>query len=361
MGSAANFLLPDNGAMDYQTGRADLLTERTTLLDVWERNPPSIPGHRYPWIYGPDSPAGAASWLLRHRDAVVGSVGLTTRMFRRAGQRVAAGQSIDLVIDRSYRSVGPAIMLQRAVTAFLDEQNLSFVYAFPTEKSDLVLKRVGYASLGSMERWTRVLNAEDKLRPHLRLGWATKAAARVVEGGMWATSREVFYRRPADVRTELRDNFDDRFDELWAANEGRAETVGVRTAEYLNWRFGRAPHAKYHVFCVERPHGRLLGYVVYCESDRSFAIADLLTDNVNALDTLIPEFLRHARSAGAFSVSMTYLGWETLGQRLGRYGFWRRPEDSPILIFPGAHRSESERAQMLDCRSWYLTEADRDV
>ena len=59
-----------------------------------------------------------------------------------------AAISADFAIDPAYRGFGPALALQRA-TLVLDEQGMLCAYGCPNELSEPIVKRVGYADVGS--------------------------------------------------------------------------------------------------------------------------------------------------------------------------------------------------------------------
>lgn len=345
----------------YRAERADASTDQREILGIWKRNRPNSLDQRFSWMYGPDSQAGARAWLLHSRNGIVGTGGLATRVFRSGTRTWRAGQAVDLVVDRGHRTVGPALVVQRAVTGSVAEGDLDCVYGFPNGKSDRVMLRAGYVPLGQFTRWTRILKSESQLEPYLSSTWMVKGASCIVDATMRLRAGELFYRQGRWIRTEVRQSFDDRFDRLWEAVSGRPDIVGERTARYLNWRFARCPHRSYHVLCVERLRGHLIGYIVYYRRENSLMLADVLTERDDDLDVLIPEFLRHARSTGAVSATIAYVGWESLGRKLHRYSFLKRQDDAAVVLFVGSRGTESERQELLDRSSWYLTGADGDV
>lgn len=345
--------------MSYTISQLDQDRDREAILDLWTRNLPDASADRYAWLYQTGT---ATSWLLTaDQGAVVGATGLMDRALRVLGSRVRAGQAIDLNVDKDHRSVGPALGLQRAVTANVNSRQYGLIYALPIAQSEPVLRRAGYRVLGEMGRWAKPLCCQDVLRGWLRRPLPRKAAATVVNRLLHLATAETYYRRPAGVRVETTDRFDRRFDVLWETASQQFPVVGERTSQYLTWRFCRCPEIRHQVFCLLGADGQLLAYLVYHRREGTIYISDFLFANPQTLDVLLAEFLRRMRREKAKAVITAYLGPELVCRKLRRFGFWRRPAARRVLLCVDRQQFGARLEEVFDTENWYLTRADADT
>lgn len=335
--------------------------DRRELLALWARNVSDapkcrdVPEARYDWLYR--QRANSRSWLLRTSDGeLVGAAGLMYRHVHLRQGMVPMAQAIDLVIDRNHRTFGPAVHLQRTVAGALAESGLSLAYAFPSRTSEMVLMRAGYRKIGALQRWTRILHYERVLRR-----WLPGAFARVCGGALSAVDRtmtaEQRHPLPIGWRLEMRQDFDESFDDLWQRALVNFEWIGDRSAEYLTWRFNQHPTRIYSTLALVDTQRTLLGYIVSYEKDSAVYVADTLAVDTKSWKTLVSCFLRRLHSASATSVTLLHFGTPPFEQLLGELGFWRRGLDTSILVCP----AQLSDGALPDPRLWYMTEADRDI
>lgn len=360
-------------AAGYSLRELSAAADRAQVLDLWRRNLPGAGEARYTWLYerGP-----ALGWLLETDGGrCVGMAGIMQRKFHCGGVDATIGQAVDFNIDPGHRSGGPALKLQRAVTATVTAGRFPLLYAFPNDQSKPVLERVGYRPLGPFGRWVKLLRSEVRLQRCLRYPALTKVIAGAVDLGLRLTSRESRESAPKELRFDVINSFDDRFDQLWQRARGAMQFIGERTAEYLNWRFAQAPDIRHSALTMTDEAGRLSGYIVYCRQGNTILVGDLLADDTRRMEPLLGEFIRRMRWERAESVTLTFLGPTYIEDLLERFGFWRRPSDWTVLIHPPlasasrlgtSHPSaprlgDMDAATVLDSTRWWLTRADVDT
>lgn len=345
--------------MDYTISKPDLDRDRAAVLDLWMRNLPDACADRYQWLYRTET---ATAWVLRDKEgSLVGATGLMERAMRVLGDSVRAGQAIDLNVDKEHRTIGPALGLQRAVTANVKSREYGLIYAMPNAQSELVLRRAGYKVLGDVGRWGKPLCCQEILSRWLRSKLLRKTAALLIDPLLRLVSPETYYRRPAGLHVEVADQFDRRFDALWEAAAQQFRIIGERTSAYLNWRFCRCPEVRHRVLCLCGADGELLAYLVYYRHAGTVYIGDFLFADPQTLDLLLAEFLRRMRREKAQAVIAVYLGPDLVCQKLRRFGFWQRPSPWKALVCVDRQRFGSELDHVLDTENWYLTRADVDT
>ena len=120
--------------MTVQIRPVNLDTEHEDLLGVLERNLPDLPhGRRFKWLYRDGYLGPAWSWLLWDSESrhPVGVASMFRRAIWRGGKVEMCGQVGDFAIDPSHRSLGPAVMLQRATFGPVDSGELTLRYDCP--------------------------------------------------------------------------------------------------------------------------------------------------------------------------------------------------------------------------------------
>lgn len=345
-------------ANNYAIAPLDAHADRDVVRELWRRNLPTADAARWEWLYerGP-----ARGFLLHTAGGVcVGSCGYMRRTMRIDGRSVVAGQAIDLNVDAEHRTIGPALKLQRAVASTVGPDGLRLMYAFPNAQSESVLQRLGYRSLGTFERWAKLLRSESRLRGRIRSQWLSKAAAFAVDAGMRIAHREPTFTPPPGTRFELVERFDRRFDDLDRRVGSARPIAGERTADYLNWRFAERPGGAHRALLMLDGGGAAAAYMVFHRRDDAVSIDDLSFADVAAWPVLVAEFLRRMRLERAAAVTVAFLGPAEPLDVLQRFGFWRRPSKWNVLV----HSAEPDAAatrRLLQPERWWLTRADVDT
>lgn len=346
--------------MNYVVTEPDPTRDRGEILTLWRRNLPEATAARYAWLYesGP-----ATSWLATTpAGSAVGATGLMGRRMKLYDRVCEVGQAIDLNVDHEHRTIGPALKLQRALTGSLAARRIPLVYAMPVPQADAVMRRIGYKLLGTIDRWTKPLRSEYKLKNYLKFAWPTIGAAFVVDQALKLRSAERFHRRPDGCRTEVTQTFDRRFDDLWDVASRQFAIIGERSVAYLNWRYHACPEVQHRAFCVSDAAHPLLGYVVYHRDEQGFAsVSDLLFSDESALDLLLAEFIHHARAERLNAIHFVYFGSRAVTDRLQRFGFFQRQSDRRLHVYLTQGSDDSDQAGILNRENWFLTRADADT
>ena len=290
----------------------------------------------------------------------VGSVGLMRRTVRVFGERLEAGHSIDVNMDREHRTLDPAVELKRSMTELI-EQEKDFVYALPAGNAEHACGFLGFQRLGYIERWVTPLRLEGVLAGRLSSPLARRMAARILEPLLALWRRPLFRPRPRDVSFQLVDAFDARFDALWERTAQRLPIAGERTAGYLCWRFGHCPAAGHRIACLTRRDGSLDAYLVYSLHDTVVYINDLLFVEPEHFEWLLAEFLRQICGPQVSAVVVFYLGSPAVAAILQRLGFWKRPQKWPVMLKQNTRRENCRRDRLFDASCWHLTRADIDT
>lgn len=341
---------------------ADLARDRREIEPLWERAFGVSPRRYENYL---TNPYGKASiWVYRPEGhSIHGAFGLHAQRLSLGGQVHSVGQIGNLAVDTAYRSAGPALRLQRTLLGSLADSDRTLIMGI-TEEAIPLLRRAGCKSVGTVERWVKIIRSETQLKKRLRPAWLAKVAAPVVDVGLRLKSRETFVRGSAAVTVGFGHTFDARFDRLWERVGSRFPIATQRTSEYLTWRFHGGEESTFKTFWMADKQGELLGYVVFeVLRNANIEVADVMFDGTAALDQLLSEFLRQMRSPNyrATAITACCFGAKLLGERLQKFGFSSRPEKSQVFIYADSATLNDANLQLFDTERWYLAGADGDV
>jgi hypothetical protein len=345
--------------MSIAVRQADLESDRQAIIDIIARylNPRSGQS-RFDWLYKNNPQGGSRAWVAVDTDsgAMVGMLGAFLRHVYVAGREEPAWVLGDFCIDDQYRSLGPALMLQRACLAEVDLGQVAFCYDFPSASMMAVYKRLGIDALGQIVRLAKPLRVDRKVRKIVK-------SPAVVRGVSAA----------ANFLLALNDGISARGDRLTSCfHQGScgeefsvlAREVGrgfgfciQRSAEYLNWRYLANPLYRYE-FIISRRNEALLAYAVFTHNEEDALLVDLFgVEDAEVIRTLIHGLSAILRERGVVTVSVSLLEthpWLPLLQGLG----FKAREKSPLVVYPSPiFLSSYGRVNTSD---WFLTHGDRD-
>jgi hypothetical protein len=347
------------------------------VLALANRNLPASPAEsewRYRKYYE-GNPLGPPLFFLAHEtgsDEPVGMAAMFPTQLRVGGELAPAVITGDFAVDEGHRAFGPAIELQRACLGALAESEYVCAYGSPNVLAEPIIERVGYEDLGRLTRFVKVLRGQVAVDQYVRrrrlAGIASRASSVVLDPLLSVVSRERLHRRPAGLRVERPDAFDDRFADLWRTAARRQRVTTERSAALLNWKFERnggreagGAGPSYSIFALARADGAIVGYVVYRLKEEVRHIVDILAlPSRRTADALLSEFILDARNENAAAISMLHLGVEhVLTKRLRSFGFLRRQEEIGVRLH--AHPGARVDVRLDDPGNWSLLAGDQDL
>ncbi len=353
----------------YSTRRLDVREQADassqTLTPLWARNlrDAADPRDRFRWYYE-DPPDGAAEALVLEAlgdevvPEVVGCAAIGARtLVHRAGPAPAALLG-DLAVDAAHRTLFPALILQRAVKAVVRER-FALSYGFPSPAAVPVFERLGYATLGEMTRYARVLRHARYVRRVWNAGVLSDLAGGLVDGVSALRDRTRAPRVGAGRTFAWQEAYDPRFDdpELQGAAAGRLRFQ--RGAQFLSWRFGQRPGRTYRTATLGAP-SRLDAYAVVEQVEATAHVRDWHGRTVSDLDSLLGALLSALRVQGVESISVWALPTLEAVTVLDAHGFVPRERGRPVIVDPfGLELATASAAR--DASAWWLTDADEDV
>jgi hypothetical protein len=314
----------------------NLDVEEEELLSVLERNLGDLPHRRrFKWMYR-DNPLGLA-WSWFACDGGSGRIVGVASVFRRAmwiGPRVIlCGQVGDFAIDASHRSLGPALMLQRATFEPVDRGPLAFCYDCPPhERGMSTFHRLGMSASTTMTRYARLLRSDRQIASRLGKGPIgasvtplANVALRLVDAGR---------SRPPGLEVSVHEGpFGEEFSDLDRRVSARDVIRSRRMAEDLNWRYRDDPLHGYVVLTARR-RGELQGFAVLALTGRDAFIVDLFGDLLPPdASALLESSVDHVKQTIVETVHVPLSNMSEMAATVKRARFRARDRGPHVVVY----------------------------
>lgn len=338
--------------------RAQLEEEKTALITFLSTYLSKEAGEaRFDWLYCKNPFGKARAWVVCDSETgkIIGLSAAFPRRVTSAGANVPGYVLGDFCIHPDYRSLGPALALQRTTLEDLSSEGSGFVFDFPSNSMLAIYKRLRVETSATMIRYAKPLRANRQIRRRIPnqlaargLAAAANVALRVRDAGLrrssaWAIEEE----------TKLCGEEFTRAAQQWSARIG---TCPVRTADYLKWRFLQHPQRRYRLLTA-RKESELCGFLIYHLEGEDAVIVDLLAEADGAFKALLVEAIEMARGHRVHTLSVPFLPSQAGRYLLEDCGFEPR-ESSPVILLnlPWSAKNQGN----LDANRWYLTHGDRE-
>jgi len=307
--------------------------------------------NRFLWLYHRNPFGPARAWIAcENEDKAIGMAAVFPRRMYRDGVVVPGCVLGDFCISTNYRSLGPALQLQRACLACAQSGEFALGYDFPSAAMCGIYRHLGMRPVGKSVRRVKALRIDDKVS---RIFPARALSRPVADAVNFALAlRDRTSSAPRDVDFRLEDSAcTSEYSELADRIGSSLGCCTVRSAEYLNWRYWQHPRLD-HEFIAARRGKELLAYCTFTISDGNATIAELFGSISDQVTTgLLQELAVLLRSRGVATVSLPVLSSDPRTRLLRKLGFWSR-EAVPVMGFG----SESTSA----CPQMLLMHGDRE-
>jgi hypothetical protein len=310
----------------------DLETDREELLAILETNLPQMAHRkRFDWLYR-GAPAGRArSWFVRDEAArrTIGVASVFPRAVWIDGESRRCGQVGDFAVEREYRTLGPAVMLQRATFEPVDAGELAFCYDCPPDGRGMApFVRLQMPPTLQTARYAMLLRADRQLSR--RLGSFPGARLVALAANAFLALRGRSRAAGCDISV-----LDGRFgDEFTAFDEECRTDTPVRmrrSAEDLNWRYRDDPLRTYEVLTARR-RGELRGFLILSAAADDAALVDVAPAPPDPTAcALLHAARRYLKRSLVQTFSVLAAQVPQAAAALGRIGF-RRRSAGPIVV-----------------------------
>jgi hypothetical protein len=341
--------------MSLQIRRAALDSDRGCLIKLIKRHLATNSNERrFGWLYC-DGPHGVArAWVLCDNGALVGTAAAFPRKMYFDGQERTGFVFGDFCMDQQYRSLGPAVQLQRKCLEEIDKEPFEISYDFPSQSMLAVYHRLGIHQTGAVVRWAKVLHADRLIKSLVRSPLLTRGFSAIANA---ALARWGWRGKESECELHIHEGrCGAEFSHLDSQLRCQRGIKTVRSAEYLNWRYLGHPGIRYEILTARRAD-ELIGYVIFREKTEDADIADLCSvEEPSVVARLLWGVTDLLRRRGITTVSLNAGSCHPWNPIFARVGF-RRREQSPLIVYSanGRHTAGAARHQ-----NWYLMNGERE-
>ena len=253
--------------------------------------------------------------------------------------------------------------LQRATIPACSERGLVCAYGSPNKSSQPIVGRVGYADVGRLDRFVKLLSARPVVDRYVSSPRLAALAAGAASPFVSILSRDRLHRRSGGFSVEQPELFDERFESLWELARHQLGVTSERSVDLLNWRYEKtgpaAAPANYPIVALV-DGDEVAGFVIYRTSDDARIVYDLVCRPERpVVDALLSEFIRDSRRNKAHAIDLGYVGRPNLlTERLRAFGFVQRTAHNGLLVYVDAEAPGG--VDLASGENWYFMSGDTD-
>lgn len=343
--------------MPVQIRPANLIQDRTSLIELSRRYlTPDSDEKRFDWLYSSGPHGMAKAWVAVNADGneIVGAAAAFPRKMTLGRDSKCGWVLGDFCFEERFRSLGPALQLQRACLESLAEESGAFTYDFPSQSMMAIYKRIGVAQSGSLVRWAKPLRTQRKIEKVTGSGFISHALGAVAD---LAVAQQGWRGDTSQGDVALFEgSCGEEFTELDRKVRLGPGIRTVRDAAYLNWRFLAHPRARFEILTARR-EGTLVGYAVFSQNGEAANIAEVCCGGEPSLIArLLSGVVNILRSREVATVSMNageLHPWNAVFERAG----FRKRESSPVITYSPQEPALVGAGHEIP---WYLMQGERD-
>ena len=339
---------------------ADLTSDRDHIVDLQKRYLTEHSNNeRFEWLYKKNPFGLPRVWVAQESNtsAIIGVAAAFPRSFYIGSNKKTGWVLGDFCISEEYRSLGPAIQLQRACLEGLKHEASTIWYDFPSAKMLAIYKRLKTPPPGKMIRFVRPLRVDRKVRT-----WVNSRLLQLCLSMVGNTVLDLGHGRVKSFTgltfARHEGGFGDEFSELAERIGGTGGNCLERTSAYLNWRYRDNPLGCY-LLLTARFEGELKGYAVYTETELVATIIDIFGfQEKNVIVGLLDAIVRNVRFRGSETVDVSIIEGHPWIPFLQSGGF--RPRETAPVIITDLHLGTVDKTTDDRQASLLLMQGDRD-
>lgn len=280
--------------MRLEVRSASAVNDQQEMLELQDRNLPYLLRDRFEWRHFANPAGPAWSWFL-HEEGSSSAVAMAS-VFPSCmfidGKKVVCGQVGEFVVDAKYRSLGPALKLQRATFGPVDSGAIAVCYDTPPDDHGMsTFKRLGMQANTEVFRYALPLRSDEFLKKRLGDGTLAKpavAAANLLLNLKFSTRRKEALK---GLEISIFDGmFDDEFTHLDQSVSSSGMIRACRSAELLNWRYKKMPHCTYMTL-VARRSGELVGFLTAINNAGRVGVGEVFGHHIDEVGAALLDAL----------------------------------------------------------------------
>ena len=339
-------------AVDYRECKADYIAFRNANRET-DRNEAYF---EWRFLKKPGGSSPLVIWAESASGEKIGSLGFTQDVYMADGIPCVFGQLSDISIAGRWRGQGIAKKMLIFLSNLNEFKTKKASFAMPNKDASKALEKAGWITLSNIDRYVKILKTDSKIIKILGKNSLSTAVTKPLNLALKFSSYEAFHREQKPYSAAPVKKFDERFDTFWLKYEKKGAVLGLRTSEYLTWRYSMHPLVDYKIFALFESE-RIMGYVVYFFDTNQCHVEDILAmQGGNYPRLLLSYFIKFIRENPDAEAVIVRVNENTVCPLpLKQFGFFRRPDAQKFMIRMGT-------AELLtDPQRWFLTSGDKDA
>ncbi len=312
------------------------------------------------WEFQDGIDGGALIYIVEDKNRIIGHFADIPRRFSVQGEVILGTLSLDLMVHPDYWRKGIFAAMGRYGIERVKQENGLFMTAFPIRSETIVgLKKIGWkkvVKLPTLVYPIRFSGIVNRYLHFLLLSRLIGGMARVFHFLFFGVKRK---KREEGVEVGKVISLDDLFDRFWQRASSLHPIMGVRSRNYLTWRYLQHPTRNYAIYRAMKA-GEMRGYIVLRKVEllrfNSAVVVDLLALDEEALSALVEKGIHHSREEGTdllgFMVPKTHPYYGSLIRR----GFLPSLKSFQFMIY-----DRGNMVALQDPKGWYVNWGDTDV
>ncbi len=346
---------------EYNIIKADIKRDKNLIISLLKSDNRKISSEIYDWKYF-NYPYGLPqAWILVHnsKNNPIGCGALFRREISCNGEKVIVANTADLVVDKKYRSLYPAIKLGEKIIAESEKSGYEFIYSYMNEPSKNLYTRLGYKKIGNYKMLIKILNAKNISNKYLPGIMHNSIMKKSADFFSYFLSKEFIKFNKKHYKTLILDTFDNRIDSFWCLAAKNYRILSSRTKNYLTWRYTDHPFNNYKLFCILNKED-IIGYIIFFNLDNLYYIEDIIyIGSKDVLNNLLQNFLRYARVKKAGGAILRIMGDKYLERTLRKYNFFIIEKAQKQV---GLYSNKlPDNSKILNERYWHFLRCDKNV
>jgi hypothetical protein len=251
------------------------------------------------------------------------------------GKLTRCGQVGSFAVDAGYRSLGPAVLLQRTTFQPVDSGEIDFCYDCPPHDQGMsTFVRMGMRANCEVIRYALPLGCDEHVHKRLGTGMWTKPL--IGMGNVLLKARGRGKPTPGLTVEEEKKSFGEEFDRL----DERVPSTGIirasRSARVLNWRYLAEPKSQSRVLVIRRA-GELLGFLSFRVCGERAYLVDIFGLELPAIaPALLHAAIALCRREGVCSIHGFCSTDSELRPVFTDFGFRPRHRDARVVAYEKA-------------------------
>jgi len=337
---------------------------KDAIVNLWKKNLSNASFKRFNWLYKNNPYGPAITWLAKDEKTgeFVGCNSLYPREIRINGKNYKMGLAIDFAVDKNYRVFGPALQIEKEITANSKAAGFDFLIAWPSSSSKGVFTRAGYNILSEVDSFVKLVRMKDRILKAVKIPLLADLLGFFTDFLLSIPDLIYTLTKPGYFKGELVEICGSEFDILWNQVKDDNGIKADKSSDFLNWRYTQNNTEQYSFFCLtDKRNNTIKGFIVYSFNNKSVLIWDCVSSTSKFSDYLLSEFAFFLNRLHATTIYFTCLRNEISSIELKRHNFFRKIVKRPCVIFTDNIDLLAEIETLVSQSKWRFTDGEMDL